>query len=72
MANLEIRLEQEVGGIVKTPFSGIFNWCPVRTPQSKGFKQGAMPKSETKTFHSGVPITNTQGENAINHPRRVL
>lgn len=39
MANLEIGLEQEVSGVVKTPFPGIFNWCPVQTAQSNGFKQ---------------------------------
>lgn len=31
LANLEIRLEQEVGGKVETPFSGIFKRCPVQT-----------------------------------------
>lgn len=72
MANLEIGLEQEVSGIVKTPFPGIFNWCPVQTAQSNGFKQRATSKSETRIFHSGVPITNTESKNAINHPCRVL
>lgn len=39
LANLEVRLEQEVGGMVEAPFSGIFKWCPVQTPQSQSFSQ---------------------------------
>lgn len=71
MANLEIRLEQEVGGIVKAPFSGLFNWCPVQTAQSKGFKQRTS-KSDIRIFQFGVPITNTECKNAIDHPCRIL